>query len=181
MAIVINIPNLIKAAEGVPATVDSQIVPTPLSGFNLTKGTRSSQYLDKEQLISDLKIGDMEFPPTMMVVSSKKHIVTTVLAGQNDPVNEIISNGLYEVKLAGALIGADGFPLQELQELADLLKQKTALKIQCEYLRIFDIHQIVFTDENYPDAAGYDNVVVYDLAAISDTPIELELKNGILS
>lgn len=150
--------------------------------FGLETKAASSYFLDKEVLISDLELDGIKMPPCNMVVRSRKIVVTTAIAGGNQrPVNEIIANDLHEVRIYGRLIDPDGFPVIGLQQIIDMVEANKELKVNCDYLRMFDIHQIVVTEVEYPDMAGTDNVAAFDITAVSDTPIELELRDGILS
>lgn len=174
--------NINGGPSKVPVKVEQRMAAAPFSSLNVTTSTASSYYLEKPVLISDLEIDGIALPPCIIVVRSKKIIVTTALAGGNQrPVNEIISNDQHEVRIYGRLIDADGFPVLQLQQIIDLFEANKELAVNCDYLRLFDIHQIVCREIEYPDMAGTDNVSDFDLTAVSDTPIELELRDGIFS
>lgn len=138
-----------------------------------------SMYLDKTARLADIRIGDFDINYASVIVRRRKLIVTTILAGLENPVNEIVSNDLYEILLNGVIISDVGFPSNELQQFSDLCAANVAHKVKSEYLRLFDIHQVVISQYQILDTSGYDNLFAFELNLLSDTVIELEYKDGI--
>ena len=68
-----------------------------------------SMYLDKTARLADIRIGDFDINYASVIVRRRKLIVTTILAGLENPVNEIVSNDLYEILLNGVIISDVGF------------------------------------------------------------------------
>lgn len=140
-----------------------------------------SFWLDKPTTIYDLKLNDTEIPAAIIQVSAHKNIVKTPLAGQGQAVIEIVGFEIYQISVAGLVIDENGFPHYQIADLEKkLFKINEALAVECEFLRMFDIHYIVIEDYSFPPIEGLENAMAFEFVAYSDQPIELELKNGLL-
>lgn len=139
-----------------------------------------SFWLDKVTTIYDLKLNGIEIPAAIIKVSGRKNIVTTPLAGQDNAVNEIIGFQYYEIQVGGLVIDEAGFPQNQIADLNRLFRLNEALEVECELLRLFDIHFLVVESFDFPPAEGIDNAMPFEFNSFSDQPIELELRDGIL-
>jgi len=108
-------------------------------------------------------------------VSQRKNIVTTAVQGRNGTVKEYVSDGDYEVRIRGAIVntGDNRYPSAEVRDLHALLSKSEALPIVADYLRLFNIYSVVVTDYSFPQQEGFQNVQIFEITAISDTPEEL--------
>jgi hypothetical protein len=114
-----------------------------------------------------------------MQVSARKNIVKTPLAGQDMSVKEIVGFEDFQVQVAGIVI--DENPIDFIDELNQLFRLNEALTVQCDFLRRLEIHYIVIEDYVFPPIEALENVIPFEFSALSDQPIELELKNGLPS
>lgn len=148
--------------------------------FDVSQNSNGSFWLDKVTTIYDLKLNGVEIPAAIMKVSGRKNIVTTPLAGQDNAVIEIVGFQYYEIQVGGVVIDEAGFPQNQTADLNRLFRLNESLEVECEFLRLFDIHFLVVQDFDFPPAEGFDNVIPFEFTSFSDQPIELELKDGIL-
>jgi hypothetical protein len=149
--------------------------------FETSDNNNSSFWLDKLTTIYDLKLNGIEIPAAIMKISGRKNLVTTSLAGQDNAVIEIIGFQYYEVQVAGLIIDELGHPEDKVQDLNDLFKLNESLEVQCEFLLKFEINHLVIENFDFSPVEGLDNAIPFEFSSYSDKPIELELKNGLLS
>ncbi|MDJ1494154.1 DUF6046 domain-containing protein [Cytophagaceae bacterium DM2B3-1] len=139
---------------------------------------------ERPVLLHVLKLDDLELPNVIVEVAGRKNIVSTKIAGKDDVVNEIMSFDSWALRIRGHVINesetADAeygyYPYQKLKEQVRLFRKNQALKVESEFLLLFDIHYVILTDVNFPDMSGYANVFAYEFSAISDKPVQLVIK-----
>lgn len=107
----------------------------------------------------------------LMTVSQQRNIVTTAIQGRNGTIKEFINEGDYQINLKGALVGVDSYsyPTVEMRDLLELLQVQSALEVVSDFLRLFDVNNLVVTDYSFPQQEGYQNVQLFDINCISDT------------
>ncbi len=107
----------------------------------------------------------------LMTVSQQRNIVTTVIQGRNGSIKEFINEGDYQISLKGAIVGIDAYsyPTVEMRDLLELLQVQSALDVVSDFLRLFDVNNLVVTDYNFPQQEGYQNVQLFEINCISDT------------
>lgn len=108
------------------------------------------------------------FDVVLVEVSMTKNIIKTAVAGRNGTFKEYISDGDYEVKIMGAFMGIDKYPLADMRRFHDLLKEPQAIKVVSEFLRIFDIYNIVIESYSFPQQVGKQKTQVFELGCCSD-------------
>lgn len=108
-------------------------------------------------------------------ITQEKNIVTTVVQGRDGSVKEYISDGDFQVSIRGALIGQTNtaFPQAEVRALMNLLNAKEAINVVSDYFRLFSIYDIVVTGYKFAQKEGFQNIQLFEISAVSDTPIEL--------
>jgi len=152
----------------------------------------STALVDKPVLATDLQIGDFQFPiPPVIVVSCKKQVVQTAVAGRDFTVKEIIAAQDYSVKInaflklpdvaaeEGQRFGRldDRLPLDMLKQLTDVYKEHKAQEVTCRLLNyVFGIRQLVLTDFTPMTDQFYAGAIAVQLTALSDQDFELELE-----
>jgi Domain of unknown function (DUF6046) len=127
-----------------------------------------------------LKIGDFVFPnePTIDV-SSRKHIVETVLANANGTVKELISTGDYELTIRGIALNQASkviYPEALVRDLNALYKRREALEIVCALTELLGIRRIVIKDFRLPSMVGVQHAQAYEFVVLSDHEFILNLK-----
>lgn len=111
----------------------------------------------------------------LIEVNQAKNIVTTAIQGRKGTVKEYINDGDFNVRIRGALVSqkAHTYPKEDVSRLIALMKTPESLAVVSPYLQQFEIYNIVVTDFNFPQQEGYQNMQLFEINAISDTPIEL--------
>ncbi len=124
-------------------------------------------------VFADLRFdnSDLWLDTVLLDVSQTKNIVTTAITGRNGTIKEYISDGDYVVNIKGAITTqGNGYPMSDVRGLLSILRKKETLQIVSDYLRIFDIYQIVVTDYKFSQVEGFQNTQFFEINAISDTP-----------
>jgi len=121
---------------------------------------------------------ELLLPHCLIGLSVQKNIVRTALAGKDKAVIEIISIENYEISIRGFLMGEEEFPEEGLLALKRFFYANRALGVENDYLRMWDIHNIVIKSLKIPEAAGMVNVLPFELSACDDVPIEIEMSNA---
>jgi hypothetical protein len=154
-------------------------------GFEAGRPMNRGPVPDRRVLVSRLELDGLELTLATVEVSGRKHVVTTKIAGADNTVNEVVGFDTWAVKITGYVISPPSaqpdavfgrFPAQGLRQQVKLFRKNQSVKVACEYLRLFDIHNLLLTDVSYPDMAGHEDVFAYEFSAVSDTPVELLIK-----
>jgi hypothetical protein len=110
----------------------------------------------------------------LMVVSQTKNIVSTVVVGRNGTVKEYVSDGDYQVKMQGLIASNNTlYPKESVWKLLKLLKKVESLKVTSWFLQQFDVYDLAITDYSFPQNEGCENMQLFEISALSDTPVEL--------
>lgn len=112
----------------------------------------------------------------LVSVTQRKNIVTTQVPGLDGSIKEYISKSDFDVWAYGSLVGrTQAFPEEELRTLEAILASPETLEVRHPLLEIFGINQIVLTDYQIRPREGFQNLVPYNLQALSDRDIILDL------
>jgi hypothetical protein len=132
----------------------------------------------KKYEVTTLPAQKLDLGTVLVDIQMTKTIITTPINGRNGTVKEYYSDGDYVVSLRGALVNPKGtnYPYDEFRALNDLLKAKVSLKVTSEFLGLFPIYNLAITDYTFPQEEGLSNTQLFQINALSDTPIELTRK-----
>ncbi|MBA9078937.1 DUF6046 domain-containing protein [Rufibacter quisquiliarum] len=137
----------------------------------------------------EITIGGLKLPNTPLItISGAKDIVKTKIAGGNFSVKEIISLDDYKINIKGVATNAPGqraisgtvpsdYPEDWVRKLREMYERNEALEVSCQLLSYFNINQLVVEGIDFPAVPGAQGFVPYEINAISDAPVELELKS----
>jgi hypothetical protein len=119
------------------------------------------------------QVADMYLETVLIDVSQSKNIITTAITGRDGTIKEYISDGDYVINIKGALTTQGNlYPLDDTRDLLAILRKKETLNIVSDYLRLFDIYNIVVTDYKFSQVEGFQNTQFFEINAISDIPYE---------
>lgn len=123
----------------------------------------------------------------MITISSKNNVVKRNVAKQ-DPnkdqsfqgtIKERWSRDDYQIQITGYLMGAmlkgsvkDCFPIDDFQNLVEVLTSSSSIKVKCPPLEQLKINYLVIEDFSFPFTKG-ENVQAYNIKAVSDFSYEL--------
>lgn len=126
------------------------------------------------RFVKNQGVEDMYLETVLIDVAQTKNIVTTAITGRDGTIKEYISDGDYVINLKGALTTqGNAYPLVDVRDLLGILRKKETLSIVSEYLRIFDIYNVVVTDYKFSQVEGFQNTQFFEINMISDIPYEL--------
>lgn len=120
-----------------------------------------------------------EFIECIITINQEKNIVTTPMQGFDGTIKEYISDGDYSVTINTAVnnytegddTGASfEYPEEALQELINILKLKSELICQSDFLRYFDIHWLVVKSFDLQQET-HSNRQSINIQALSDRPL----------
>jgi hypothetical protein len=126
---------------------------------------------------------------TVAELRTKKNLVITPLAGRDNSVKELISSGDWEVMFRGILINLeqDVYPSSLVKDINLLYESLTdsrvnggimqAVPVTSRQLNDLGIHNLVFTDLSFPPMPGAQNACAFELNALSDKDILLEINS----
>lgn len=120
------------------------------------------------------------FDEAVVNVSRQKTIVETAVVGKDGTVKEFISNGDFALDIQIALKeeqDRDIYPIDKLNDFAELLAENRELKVGSEFLDAFKISEIVVKTYNVPQQT-YSNRQTITIQAMSDTPYLMRLKQN---
>ena len=126
-----------------------------------------------------MKLDGYDMPNEPMAhVTGNKIIVKTQVAGVQGSVKELISEDDYMVTIEGLIINEDGddFPEEITRRIIEICQKPKAVKVQSDFLAMFDIHYLAIENYNFQGVPGAQNVQSYTINGMSDRPLTLELK-----
>lgn len=112
----------------------------------------------------------------LLTVQQTKNIVKTAIQGRNGTVKEYISEGDYIVTLRGAIARTfkSNYPLEEMRQFLQLIKDNRSLKVVSPYLLQFDIHELVVESYNMGQEEGKQNMQRFEINCLSDDALLLK-------
>lgn len=125
---------------------------------------------------------DIEFPlpnglklkmaDILITVNQQRNIIKTTIQGRSGTVKEYIADGDFTINIKGALVipQSNDYPEALVRDLMSVLNLKEVIEPTCDYLRLFDIYGIVITGYSFPQQRGFQNVQLFEINALSDTP-----------
>jgi hypothetical protein len=178
-----------------PLDVNSEDVNT--DGQPLDTGGEDMEFSPHEQWLGKpaltslvIRLGGIEvtLAECIITVAQERNIISTALQGRDGTVKEYISDGDYEIEVSAAILpyaggAADGsftnvddrYPLSELQDFMELLKEKGALEVQSDFLTLFGVHSAVVKSYSFAQET-HSNRQAFTLALLSDEPYEIKLQ-----
>lgn len=123
---------------------------------------------------------NFEINTVLIDVSQTKQIIKTNIQGLSGTVKEYINKGDYTVSIRGALVSSSAltYPTIEVQQLKEYLEAETAIGVASSFLSdIFDIETIVIESFSFPQSEGMPNTQLFEISAVSDSPIEMTVLN----
>lgn len=154
------------------------------SGLNIAGENARTSWLGTP-VFSDITIKregkpDLVLETVLIDVAMRKNIVTTTVQGRPGTVKEYVSDGDYEVRIRGILVehGLNAYPLDQVRDLHEVLRRSEAIPVVADYLRFFDIYNLVVTSYNFAQSEGFQNIQAFELSCISDNPEELIEENA---
>lgn len=124
---------------------------------------------------------DLILDTVLVTISQRKNIVTTPVQGRSGTIKEYISAGDYDINFKGALVNSarGQYPELLMRDLRSVLIQDASIKVVSDFLRLFDVYEIVVTDYSFQPSEGFQNMQLFEFTALSDTPIELILEEDV--
>ncbi|QCW20332.1 tail-related protein [Flavobacterium phage FPSV-S1] len=120
-------------------------------------------------------------------VTLSKNIVSTAINGRDGTVKQFISNGDYEIKCSGIIVGQSdasnaGFDVKytnsvpeiEIRKFNAIAKIPQEIEVVSEYLDFFDISTVVITEASFAQREGFRDSILFNFSMLSDRPIELK-------
>lgn len=121
-----------------------------------------------------------EFIECIITINQEKNIVTTPMQGFDGTVKEYVSDGDYSVTINAAVnnykegddTGASfEYPEDALKELIKILKLKSEVKCQSDFLTYFDIQWLVVKSFDLQQET-HSNRQSINIQALSDKPVD---------
>lgn len=122
----------------------------------------------------------ISFETVLFNVMQRKNIVVTPVQGRNGTVKEYISDGDYQISIRGVITGPNGkYPkdeeIQSVKTLFQKLIAPIALDVDSWFLAQFGIYSIVVSDFSFPQFEGVQSSQAFEIQAISDIPLDLQV------
>lgn len=117
----------------------------------------------------------LDIDTAIIAVSRTKNVVRNEVAGRNGTVKELVSASDYYLTIKGGLFESDPYtyPQQLMATFNTLMNLNEPLKVESDYLQLFDIYEIVVTRHKAPQRRGVQNAQLFEITALEDKPLEL--------
>lgn len=109
-------------------------------------------------------------------VTKAKNIVKNFCAGREGSVKTYMSEGDYEISVAGVICETfNVFPDDQMNMIKEIVKAQVSIPIICSFLNdYFDIRFVVIENFSFAPKPGSINTVEFSMSLISDIEIDLE-------
>lgn len=133
------------------------------------------------QVFSSARISDpddfmsMDLLTVLFEIRQDKNIDKVSIAGVNGTIKTYINDSDFQVNMKIILTtdNATDYPLDDVKRLTELLRRPKALNIVSDFIQLFDIYNIVVESFAVAQLEATQNTAIFEVAALSDTPIEL--------
>lgn len=117
----------------------------------------------------------------LIEVGNQRQIVKTNVQGRDNSVKQFISNGDDSIVIKGVLAGGGQlvYPDTDMRKLQAITHAEEAVSIVCPFLQdYFKINSLVVTYASFPQKEGNPTVQLFELQCISDSPVQLKIKDA---
>lgn len=137
-------------------------------------------------VFADIVLSDMAGSITVQLlqalcfVGRRKKIIHTDIMGRDGSIKEYITNGDYEINIKGSFANREmnQYPLEEMSNLVSLCNINEAINVTSDYIEgVYGICNIVIESIDVRPEEGMQNMLMFDIKAISDQAVELTVDN----
>lgn len=144
-------------------------------GYNVS--TDSITYMPVKLSVSDDLTPYVVLQNAVMSFMNSKNIVSTALVNAQGEVNEIISEGAWEIDVKGVFVGDDGnYPEDAVESLRKMYGLNLALNIENVRSAICltgTNEKVIIKDLKFPELRGFENTQPYQMRLKSDVQFKL--------
>ena len=165
-----------EAVDDVPTSSDEEG-----TEFVQMRNSVPSNLPTGQSVFMPMRLGGLVLPnePTV-IISSKKNIVETALAGstRKGTVKELIAIEDWSVTIRGIAINYASklvYPEDQVKALRDLYERNEALEVQCALTNLLGIYKLVIRQFDLPEMVGIQHAQAYQFVCTSDEDFILEL------
>ena len=170
-------PILFRGSEAIVDDPDlySKFLGTPVYG-SLTFPEFTYTDID----LNTITLPEFTLEHIIIDIAQSRNVVSTALQGRAGTIKEFISDGDYQISMSGVITSTtQEYPSVDVTLLNDICSAKIALPVINDLLNLFGIDKIVITSKAFKQQRGSRAVQFFDLTALSDTDINLEVNAGI--
>lgn len=165
--------------------LEEQTDATEVATITETTGVVPASSYTGKYYETDLSLGlteaadDITIKSAVCKVTLTKQIVETAITGRDGTVKELISANDFEVEATVTLINtADEYPAEAMRTLSDLARKSSAVYVDSEFLRLFDIDRAVVKEMTL-DQSTEGNTQEVKLTLTSDEDYEVEVSESV--
>ncbi len=117
----------------------------------------------------------------LIEVGTQRQIVRTNVQGRDNSIKQFVSNGDDAVIIKGMLSGGGQqvYPDADMRRLQAITHAEEAVNVTCPYLQdYFKINSIVVQYAHFPQKQGNPTVQLFELQCLSDSPVQLKIKDA---
>ncbi|MGY0426009.1 MAG: DUF6046 domain-containing protein [Polaribacter sp.] len=146
---------------------------TPIIYPSVFKGSKYQQY--KNGVLELKSFKDFNIPPaTLIDFRRAKNITKTRVLGNNGTVKEIYGFDDWQIRFRGLCLDTPQMSAYEQQQ--ELLKWENladSIEVIGELFKDKSIYRLVIEDISFRQPEGKQNIIPFEIAAVSDEPLEL--------
>lgn len=146
---------------------------TPIIYPMLFKGGEY-QFYQPTGIIGSVRLNDFEIPPATLVDFRRaKNITKTRLSGNNGTVKEIYGFDDWQIRIRGLCLDTpQSSAYEQHQELLKWENLADSIQVQGELFLDKNIYSLVIEDINFSQPEGKQNIIPFEITAVSDEPLE---------
>lgn len=175
----------IQIIENINESFETSGLGTPIIFPIVFSEGNYKRYNDKGELVNK-KMGDFRLPIASVVSFRRDKIMSqTKVNGGRGSVKEIYGFDDWQVTINGFLIPdssqPQGFktPLEQERELIKWDNLASSIEVFGQLFTLHDIRNLTIKGVSFEPMRGKPNIRTFTITALSDNPIELNIKSGI--
>lgn len=135
------------------------------------------QFYKPTGIIDTIRLNDFEIPPATLVDFRRaKNITKTRLSGNNGTVKEIYGFDDWQIRIRGLCLDTpESSAYEQHQELLKWENLADSIEVQGELFLDKNIYNLVIEAINFSQPEGKQNIIPFEITAVSDEPLELVL------
>ena len=155
-------PELYKSALGTPVVIDLTF-----------ESVTYTDFIQNRQITTE----EIRLQTVLCSVERPSIIVKTQIQGRNGTVKEYISKDDFQVSINGIIAGENGqYPEAEALAIQRMCEAPVPIPVVSRFLNGIGIYNIVVDSYSLPQVAGGISRQDFNITAISDEPLELQIQ-----
>ncbi|MGB0869469.1 MAG: DUF6046 domain-containing protein [Flavobacteriales bacterium] len=165
--------------NGKPFEVKGNIGPDGNPNFHEVENVLGNDWITSLAMRHEPSGIEFVFDECIISISQSKNILSTPMQGRNGTVKEYISDGDFVLSISAGIInelGNHAYPIEQVNELSEILLLNETIELQSDLLDVFDITNAVISSYSLTQET-HSNRQSINIEMLSDEPFIIQLND----